>query len=153
MAETSIPLLKEALKDRFRADTDFKGIQISRGHPYPTPIKDKLVLIGKATSVAIPGSIGGTKREEDVVIEILISVISTPRKRYEDLEDEAYRIAALITNSIAEWQGENYQDIFCGWMYPGGTEDIEGLNLNPKTKQPEDREAVIKYRLIVKAEV
>lgn len=153
MAESSIPTLKAAFLTRFNEDTDFKNFQVSRGHPFPLPLEGKLVVIGKATSEVVAGSIGGTIREEKYVLEILISVIDQPRVPFVELETEAYRIVALIENSIASWQGDNYQDIFCGWMVPVGTEDWEGVIRHETTGQPQSRECGIKMKIEINANV
>jgi len=104
---------KAALKTRFQADTDLgasttKPIQISRGSALPTTrIEGEYIEIGNAVDIdELHAGLGADSKQENYVIEIIISIVRSSRIPYDTVEDRAYVLYNHLWDSIIDWRSE-----------------------------------------------
>ena len=154
---TTIRDTKAALLTRWDADTDLgasttQPIQISRGSVYPTKMEGEYIEISdtRAGAGEAHQGLGTDAKDENYIIEIIISIVRSARENYATLEDRAFVIYGHLWDSIIDWRTESPSfNGISGWMEVRVKSSNEFLVAESTTNQLKERECRITLDLEV----
>ena len=116
---TTFGEVKARLKTRFKADDDLSTVQITRGNVFPLKADNDYIQIGdvRTEDDSEFDGLGTDGKDENYIIEIIISVVRSAHEDYDDVEDRALVLFGIIWDSIIDYRTESpaYGGID-GWM-------------------------------------